>query len=106
MHANRAGKPSKITLHEMKTGGAARAGFGPLLFAHNQHHAGLDENANAVRRDARQIEDHLDALLRFEHIEQRHALAGDDMPAARPTPRQILEEASHLRPEVADIGRD
>jgi hypothetical protein len=74
-----AGEASEVTLDQVKAGGAALREIGPLLFADDQQHTGLEENAHRVCGDAGKIEDDLDRLLGLENIHHRHAFAGDHM---------------------------
>ncbi len=42
--------------------------------------------------DAGQVEHDLHGLLGLEHVDDGHALAGDDVPPIRPAPGQIIEQ--------------
>ena len=102
MHANGPRKAAEVALDQVEAGGGALGEIRPFFFADHEHDAGFEQHADAVGRDARQIEHDLDRVLGLEHIDAGHAFARDHVPPIRPAPRQVVEQPVNI---VGQIGR-
>ena len=76
---------------------------GPLLLADDQQHAGLEQDAHRVRGDAGEVEHDLHGLFRLEDVDDRHAFAGDDVPAIRPAAGQVVEQPMDVLGQVSRL---
>ena len=75
----------------------------PLLLADDQQHAGLEQDAHRLGRDAGEVEHDFDGLLRLEDVDHGHAFAGDHVPAVRPAAGQIIEQAMDVLGQVSRL---
>ena len=82
--SHRAREAPEIALDQVKAGRSALGEIGPFLLADDQQHAGLEQDADRIGGDAGQVEHDLHGLLGLEDVDDRHALAGDDVPPIRP----------------------
>jgi hypothetical protein len=95
-HAHGARETAEVPFDQVKTRGLALGEIRTLFLADHQHHAGLEEDADAVGRHAGQIEHDLDALFGLEHIDAGHAFTRDHVPPIGAPLRQLVEEALHV----------
>ena len=90
----RAKRPKSRSTRWKLVGDARR--LGAVLLADDEEHAVLDQDAQPVGGDARDVDDDLDGVLGLEHVQGRRALARHVGPPVRAAPGQIVEQPAHF----------
>ena len=102
--ADGAGEAAEVALDQVEAGRALRPRLGPVLLAGDDDHAGLDDDAEVGRRDARHVDHQVEGVVGLEDVEQRQALAGDLVAAVGPLAGQLVEQLADVGGDVADVG--
>ena len=99
---HRAREAPEVALDQVEAGRPALREVGPFLLADDQDNAGLEQDAHRLGGHAGQVEHDLHGLLGLEHIDDGHALAGDDVAAIGPPLRQVVEQPLDV---LGKVGR-
>src|SRR5688500_16563982 len=98
-----AGEAAELALDEVKRlVGARRA---RCFFAGDDQYAGAEQDADGRRRDAADVDDHLNGLIGFEHVERRMALTGVGAVLVPQARRELIEQLADVLGELLRLAR-